>query len=94
MTTTLKPTKNSKSKDAIKNFDSTIIADGLRTVNSSSDSQPTYVVKSVYEIPTLPLTAKAVLFIGFTIKLKAFKGLIVISFNQSREVSIEHLQRM
>ena len=43
-----------------KIFDYTTIADRLRTVSWSNDSHPTGVVKSVYGIPTFPLTTKAV----------------------------------
>ena len=47
-------------KNDTKNFDYTTIADRLRTVSWDNDRHPTGVVKPVYGIPTLPLTAKAV----------------------------------
>ena len=47
-----KTQKEWQHKNAIKNYDFTTIANRLRTVSSSDDSQPTVVVKPVYEIPT------------------------------------------
>ena len=47
-------------KNATKNFDYTTIADRLRTVSWGNDSQPTSVVKTLYGVPTFPLTATAV----------------------------------
>ena len=47
-------------KNATKNFDFTMIAGRLGTVNWGNDSHPTDVVKPVYGIPTFLLTAKAV----------------------------------
>ena len=41
-----------------KNFDYTTIVDLLRTVYWSNDSYSTGVVKPIYKIQTLPLTAK------------------------------------
>ena len=43
-----------------QNFDYTAIADRIRKVSWGNDSHPTGVVKPVYEIPTFPLTTKAV----------------------------------
>ena len=59
------PKENSKKqRDNIQNttktFDYTKIVDRLRTVNWSSSSHPTGVVKPVYERLTFPLTATAV----------------------------------
>ena len=55
--------KSKKQRDNIKNatkyFDSTTIADRLRTVSWSNSSNPTGVVKPVYERSTFPLTATA-----------------------------------
>ena len=57
------PTKFKKTKvntqNATKNFDYTTSVGRLRMVSWSNDSHPTGVVKPVYEIPTFPLTAKA-----------------------------------
>ena len=47
-------------KNDIKNFNYTMIADRLRTVSWSKNSHPTGVVKPVYECSTFPLTATAV----------------------------------
>ena len=49
-------------KNTTKNFDFITIVDRLRTVSWSTSSQPTGVVKPVYERSTLsfPLTATAV----------------------------------
>ena len=65
MTEALTPTEKFKkqrdnTKNATKNFDYTTIADRLRTVSWGNDSHPAGVVKPVYGIPTVPLTAKAV----------------------------------
>ena len=65
MTKAPTPTEKSKKakwqhKNATKNFDYTTIADRLRMVSWRNDSHPTDVVKPVYGIPTLPLTATAV----------------------------------
>ena len=46
-------------KNAIKNFDYTTIADRLRMVSWSNDLNHTGVVKPVNGIPTFPITAKA-----------------------------------
>ena len=66
------PTENSKKngqhKNATKHFDCTAIADRLRTVSWSNNSHPTGVVKPVYGHTTFPLTAKAVLSKGHTLK--------------------------
>ena len=51
---------NRQHKNVTKNFGYTTIADRLRTVSLSNDSLPTGVVKPIYGIPTLPLTAKVV----------------------------------
>ena len=60
----LHPLKNPKSnvttQKMYQNFDYTTITDRLRTVSWGNDSDPTGVVKTVYGIPTFPLTAKAV----------------------------------
>ena len=45
-----------------------MIADRLRTVDWSKDSNPTGVVKPVYGTQTFPLTAKAVKLKGHTFK--------------------------
>ena len=47
-------------KNATKNFDYRTIADRPKTVSWGNDSHPTGVVKPVYDIPTFPLTEKAV----------------------------------
>ena len=56
--------KIQKQRDNIKNtkktFDYTTIADRLSTVSWSNSTQPTGVVKHVYERLTFPLTATAV----------------------------------
>ena len=54
-------------KDATKKFDSTAIADRLRTVSWSSYSHPTGVVNR-FTGPTFPLTATVVLSKGQTSK--------------------------
>ena len=43
-----------------QNFDYTMIADQLRTASGSNDNHPTSLVKTVYGIPTFPLTTKGV----------------------------------
>ena len=43
-----------------KNVDYTTIADQLRMVSWGNGSHPTGVIKSVYRIPTFPLTTEAV----------------------------------
>ena len=65
MTKALTPTQNPQkqndnTKAPAKNFDYTTIADRLRTVSWSDDSNPAFVVKPVYEIPTFKLTTNAV----------------------------------
>ena len=58
-----KPENSKKQRDNTKrhqNVDYTTIADRLRTVSWSNDSKPTGTIKPVYDIPTFPLTAKAV----------------------------------
>ena len=47
-------------KNATKNFDYKSFADRLRTVSWGNDRHLSCVVQPVYEIPTFPLTAKAV----------------------------------
>ena len=47
-------------KNATKNFDYITIADRLRTVSWSNGSHPIGLIKPVYGIPTLPVTAKTV----------------------------------
>ena len=58
------PEKSNKQHDnikhATKNLDYTTIADRLRTVSWSNSSHPTGVVKPVYELSIVPLTATAV----------------------------------
>ena len=60
----LHPQKNLKSNVTTQkrhqNFNHTTIADHLKTVSWGNESHPNGVVKSVYGIPTFPLTAKAV----------------------------------
>ena len=58
----------SQHKNATKNFDYTTIADRLRTVSLSNSSQPTGVVKPVYERSTFQLITTAVLSKGYTFK--------------------------
>ena len=53
-----KPIDNTKTPP--KNFDYTTIADRLKTVSCSNNSNPNDLVKPVYVYPTFPLTAKAV----------------------------------
>ena len=62
MTKAPTPTEKSiKQRDNTKTSPNyTTIAIRLRTVSWDNDSHPTGVVKPVYGIPTLPLTAKAV----------------------------------
>ena len=55
-------------KNATKNFDYLTIADRPRTLSWSNDSNQTGVAKPVYGIPTFPLTTKAVLSKGLTLK--------------------------
>ena len=67
----LHPKKWKTQRDNVKrhkNFDYTTIADRLRTVSLSNDSNPTGVVKPVYGIRTFPKTTKAVLSKGHTFK--------------------------
>ena len=71
MTKAPTPTEKSKKqreKNSTKTFDYTTIAERLRTVSWGDDSHTTGVVKPVYEIPTFPLTAKAVWSKGHTFK--------------------------
>ena len=64
MTKAPTPTENQKNnvtpQKRLQNFDYTTIVDRLRTVSWGNDSLQTGVVKTVYGIPTFPLTAKAV----------------------------------
>ena len=52
--------KFQKPIDNKKRHENTTIADRLRTVSSSNNSNPTGVVKPVYGYQTIPLIAKAV----------------------------------
>ena len=54
------PNSNVKTQTCHQNFDYTTIADGLRAVSWSNDSNKAVVVKPEYGIPTFPITAKAV----------------------------------
>ena len=53
--------KSKKQRDNTKNFDYTTITDRLRTVSWSDNRHRTGAVKPVYECPTFPLTATAML---------------------------------
>ena len=52
--------QSDNTKHATENFDYTTIADRLKTVGWSNNSNPTVVVKPVYERSAFPLTAAAV----------------------------------
>ena len=60
-------------KNATKNFDYTTIADRLRTVSWSNSSQPTGVVKPVYERSTFPLVEYETAYLVFKLKRKRDK---------------------
>ena len=60
--------KSHKQHKKHQNFDYTTIADRLRTVSLRNNSYPTGVVKPFYGILTFPLTTKAVLSKGHTLK--------------------------
>ena len=63
-----KSKSNGTTQNDTKNLDYTTIAERFRTVSSSNNSNPTGVIKLVYERSTSPLTATAVWSIGNTFK--------------------------
>ena len=76
--------------DAITNVDYTTIADRLRAVSKSNNCHPTSVVRPVFGIVIIPITAKAVKLKGHTFKKNSLEGNLFTSTTRYDEEHYKH----